>query len=73
MREVPSRIAEAECTKGGRLEVSCASGEEGPDDEGRNQGKELGERVWQSWSWSRGRKGEFVVAGVAGRVEKFSG
>jgi hypothetical protein len=55
------------------LEVSCASGEEGPDDEGRNQGKELGERVWQSWSWSRGRKGEFVVAGVAGRVEKFSG
>jgi hypothetical protein len=55
------------------LEVSCASGEEGPDDEGRNQGKELGERVWQSWSWSRRRKGEFVVAGVAGRVEKFSG
>jgi hypothetical protein len=50
------------------LEVSCASGEEGPDDEGRNQGKELGERVWQSWSWSRVREG-----GVRSRRRRWKG
>jgi len=49
MREVPGDGAEAECTLKRAKEVSCASGEEGPDEEGRNQGKELGERVWQRW------------------------
>ena len=35
MREVPGDGAEAECTLKRAKEVSCASGEEGPDEEGR--------------------------------------
>ena len=44
MREVPGDGAEAECTLKRAKEVSCASGEEGPDDERREETRK--ERNW---------------------------
>jgi hypothetical protein len=54
MREVPREREEAECAKVGPLEVSCASGEEGPEDD---------ERTIKERNWTRecGRVGAGVV------------